>query len=304
MEFNSIGKPIDNTQMLVLDSKNRVLPVGVFGMLYIGGSGLAEGYLFRPELTAEKFISLFGRRWYQTGDIVRLLPNGEFEFQGRADHQVKLNGYRIELGEIEAALNRYPGITNCAVLIKTLVGGRQVLCAYYQRAATINESEIKRALAIELPSFMIPSVFINVLVFPLTPGGKTDLNALPEPDLYIANAQENTRQIYDELTTTLLTLVKAHLHIARLEPADNFFDVGATSIDVTEISVKINRELDISISVIDLFAHPSVGGLVNFLQGNIPPQLHAQPSKRKEAALRGKSRLNNRLSVRKLLDEA
>ena len=304
MKINSIGKPIDNTQMLVLDSKNRILPVGIFGMLHIGGSGLAEGYFCRPELTAEKFITLFGERWYQTGDIARLLPSGEFEFQGRADHQVKLNGYRIELGEIEACLSRYPGVTNIAVLIKTLNGGRQVLCAYYQSTTIINEGKIKNVLATELPAFMIPSVFIKVSAFPLTPAGKTDLRALPEPDISSSNEQENTHRQYDELTTTLLTLVKSHLQITQLEPTDNFFDVGATSIDVTDISVKINRELHLNISVIDLFAHPSISGLVKFLQGHIQAQQPAQMIKRQEAAQRGKSRLNNRLNARKLLDEA
>ena len=304
MKFNSIGKPINNTQMLVLDSKNRILPIGAFGMLYIGGSGLAEGYLLRPELTAEKFVTLFGQRWYQTGDIARLLASGEFEFQGRADHQIKLNGYRIELGEIEASLSRYPGIANSAVLIKTLASGREVLCAYYQSMSAISENEIKIALAVELPTFMIPSVFIHVSVFPLTPAGKTDLKALPEPDKFVATEQKNIHQVYDELTTTLLTLVKSHLQIAQLEPEDNFFDVGASSMDVTEISIKINRELDLTISVIDLFAHASVRKLVNFLTGSIQTQQSAQIIKRQESAQRGKSRLNSRLHARKLLDEA
>lgn len=304
MEFNSIGKPIANTGMLILDAKNRILPVGVFGMLHIGGKGLAEGYWQRPELTAEKFIHLFGQRWYQTGDVARLLPNGEFEFQGRADHQVKLNGYRIELGEIETLLSRYPGISNNAVLIKTLAGGREVLCAYYQSSSVIDEREIKAALGADLPAFMIPSVYMRIPVFPLTPGGKTDLKALPEPELVALHERENSNNTYDELTRTLLTLVKSHLQIARLDPADNFFDVGATSMDVTEISTKINHELNTPVSVIDLFAHPSVGGLVKFLQGKNSAQQSDQMMKRQESVQRGRSRLNDRLNARKLLDEA
>lgn len=302
MSVSSIGKPIANTQMIVLDAKNRILPVGVFGMLYIGGSGLAEGYLFRPELTAEKFITLHGQRWYQTGDVARLLATGEFEFQGRADHQVKMNGYRIELGEIETVLSRYPGVTNTAVLIKKLASGREVLCAYYQSSSVINDSDIKSALKADLPVFMIPSVYVRLSVFPQTPGGKTDLKALPEPVDVSLNNQEKVSQIYDELTHVLLTLVKSHLHLSRLEPTDNLFDVGATSMDVMAISVKITQELDVNISVIDLFAHPSVGGLVKFLQGNNSTS-SSQIVKRQEAAARGKSRLSNRLNSRKVLDE-
>lgn len=303
MEFNSIGKPIANTQMLVLDSKNRLLPVGVFGMLYIGGAGLAEGYWERPALTDERFITLFGARWYQTGDIARLLSNGEFEFQGRDDHQVKLNGYRIELGEIESLLSRYQDVTDCAVLIKTLANGRRVLCAYYQSSQGITEALLRAFLAEELPIFMVPSVYINVPTFPRTPSGKTDLNALPEPELVSAQEQVLRAETYDPLTTKLLTLIKSHLNISRLEPTDNFFDVGASSVDVMNMSINISRELGQALSVIDMFSHPSVEALTIYLQGSLPEHQSAQKARRHEAAQRGKSRLNDRLAARKLLDE-
>ncbi len=303
MEINSIGKPIANTQMLIMDAHNRPLPMGVFGMLCIGGKGLAEGYLFRPELTEERFTNVLGQRWYQTGDIARLLPNGEFEFQGRADHQIKMNGYRIELGEIEGVLSRQSNIIDNAVLIKTLAGGRQTLCAYYQCHGDINELELKAALAVDLPSYMLPSVYIRVDKFPRTPSGKTDLNALPEPEFNVDEESVQISQNHDELTLTLLGMVKAHLHISRLTPGDNFFDVGASSIDVMDMATRLNRELGLTLSVIDMFAHPSIQALVKFIQGKSSEQSLLHKMKRQEAAQAGKSRLNNRLNARKLLDE-
>jgi amino acid adenylation domain-containing protein len=297
---NTIGKPIAHTQMLILDAQRRVMPVGVFGMLHIGGLGLAEGYGQRPALTAERFIQREGRVWYHTGDIARLLPSGEFEFQGRADQQIKLHGYRIELGSL---LSRYPGIANSAVLIKTLASGRQIICAYYQSQTELAEAELDAALARDLPAFMLPARYLRVAAFSQTPSGKTDLSTLPEPELVARHSPQQEEPEQDELTQRLLTLVKNHLNIARLQARDNFFDVGASSTDVMEMAVKISQELAQPLSVIDIFSHASVAALVNFLQDKEPDLAAAQRLKRQETAALGKSRLNSRLQARRLLDE-
>lgn len=302
----SIGKPIANTRFQILDARQRPLPMGVFGALYIGGLGLAHGYLKRPELTAERFIDLQGERWYETGDMARLLANGEFEFQGRADHQVKLNGYRIELGEIESRLARVPGIANCAVLIKSL-NERQMLTAYYSLmvGSQLDETGIRAALAEDLPVFMVPSAFIALAQFPLTPSGKTDLKALPEPvqPSALIETKSPAPAPGDDFTDQLLRLSRHWLRLPKLSARDNFFDAGASSLDVTDLAGGLSRDLGLNLSVIDLFSHPSVGALARHLQGSAsapPPQSAA----RQHAAERGKARLQNRLTARKLLDEA
>lgn len=319
----SIGTPIANTRFQVLDNQRRPLPVGVFGSLYIGGVGLAKGYLKRPELTAERFVTINGwretgngERWYETGDMARLLPNGEFEFQGRADHQVKLNGYRIELGEIESKLARVPGIANCAVLIKTL-NDRQLLAAYYQLAAqaqpaagavlatdhSSEEARIRAALAEELPVFMLPSAFVAMEKFPLTPSGKTDIKALPEPVQPSAIPETKTTSgAGDDFTQRLLQLSRQWLRLPKLAASDNFFDAGASSLDVTDLAGGLSRDLALNLSVIDLFSHPSVAALARHLQA--PAQPARSSTARQQAAERGKTRLQNRLTARKLLDEA
>lgn len=303
----SIGTPIANTRFQVFDAQRRPLPVGVFGSLYIGGVGLANGYLKRPELTAERFVTIEGERWYETGDMARLLPNGEFEFQGRADHQVKLNGYRIELGEIESKLARVPGIANCAVLIKTL-NDRQLLAAYYSLAAgvTLDEAQIRAALAEELPVFMLPSAFVAMEKFPLTPSGKTDLKALPEPAQPSAISETKTTSgAGDDFTQRLLQLSRQWLRLPKLAAGDNFFDAGASSLDVTDLAGGLSRDLALNLSVIDLFSHPSVAALARHLQAApAPAQAARSSSARQQAAERGKTRLQNRLTARKLLDEA
>src|SRR5271170_3545383 len=184
----SIGRPIANTEIFILDKVQQPVPVGVAGELLIGGDGLAQGYFKRPELTAEKFIAhpfrqTPGARLYRTGDLVRYLLNGDIEFLGRIDHQIKIRGFRIELGEIEAVLRQHPGVGETVVVAREDAPGDQRLVAYFVPAAGVAASvaELRSLLKERLPKFMLPSAFVMLREMPLTPNGKINRRALPAP---------------------------------------------------------------------------------------------------------------------------
>ena len=182
-----IGRPIANTEAYILDHNLQLLPVGAVGELYIGGDGLARGYLNRPELTEERFIPhpfKEGARLYNTGDLARYRPDGAIECQGRADHQVKIRGYRIELGEIEAVLRKHENVLDAHVIVREDVPGNRRLVAYFvPRSRTgVRLSELSRFLALQLPDYMLPSEYMLLSDFPLTPNGKVDRKALPAPE--------------------------------------------------------------------------------------------------------------------------
>jgi amino acid adenylation domain-containing protein len=226
----SIGRPIGNTQIYILDERMEPVPVGVRGDLYIGGDGLARGYLNRPELTDEKFItapfdSLAGARLYKTGDQARWLANGEIDFLGRVDHQVKVRGFRIELGEIESVLSQHEAVHQAVVVARPDAMGEQRLVAYVvfvdgQRASV---ESLREALGSRLPDYMIPSVFETLNAFPLTPNGKVDRKALPEPS---SARPELEKQYVAPSTPTEQELVEIWRELLRLDQVgvhDNFF---------------------------------------------------------------------------------
>ena len=182
----TIGKPLANTQLYVLDDRDGLVPAGAVGNLFIGGDGLAKGYFDRSDLTAQSFrtISLAGRapqRLYRTGDLARLLPSGDFELRGRVDHQVKLRGFRIELEEIESVLRQAPGVRDCAVLLRNDAGPDPALVAYVVAADGAKPAEFAAHLASRLPDYMVPARWVELEALPLTPSGKVDRNALPPP---------------------------------------------------------------------------------------------------------------------------
>ena len=231
----SIGHPIANTQVYLLDPHLRPVPVGVVGELFIGGDGLARGYRGRPELTAEKFVPdpfLAGSaaRLYKTGDLGRYRLDGSIEFLGRSDHQVKIRGYRIELGEIEAYLHRHPDVLQAVVEAREDVVGNRRIVAYLmmRHEAPKAGGDFRDFLKEKLPEYMVPSAFVILENFPLTANGKVDRKALPAPE--IRRAEEDVVSCRDTLDLQLTTLWKKLLRIKTVGIRDNFFDLGGNSL--------------------------------------------------------------------------
>ncbi|HEX2946047.1 MAG TPA: amino acid adenylation domain-containing protein [Clostridia bacterium] len=190
VENPPIGKPVYNTQLYILDRNHQVAPVGVVGELYVGGDGVGKGYYNQEGLTSEKFVHcqhISGGRIYKTGDLVKWREDGNIEFIGRADNQVKIRGYRIELGEIESRLLKYQGIKEAIVEAKSYDGGHKYLCGYIVADGPVNIGELRKYLGAELPEFMVPSYIVPIARMPLTPNGKIDHRALPEPGLDLAS---------------------------------------------------------------------------------------------------------------------
>jgi amino acid adenylation domain-containing protein len=232
-----IGRPVANTQCYVLDKNRNPLPVGAVGELYIGGDGLARGYLRRPELTAEKFLpdpfrSQPGARMYQTGDLARYRADGNLECLGRTDHQVKIRGFRIELGEIEAVLMEDASVRKAAVVVHSDDLGDTRIVAYivYAPGQTRTGSETRRRLAGRLPDYMLPNVFVELETLPLTANGKVDRRALPPP--FAQQIQEGEEHIEPrtEAERVLAALWSELLKVERISVRDNFFALGGHSL--------------------------------------------------------------------------
>ena len=270
-----LGRPLPNTQIYLLDSHLQPVPVGVAGELYIAGAGLARGYLNQPELTAEKFIckSLTQEpetRLYKTGDLARYLPDGNIEFIGRVDHQVKLRGFRIELGEIEAGLSHHPSV-RAAVLLQENEPGNQRLVAYIvsHSKLSVQDSQLieslRSLLKEKLPEYMIPSAFVVLKALPLTPNGKIDRQALPAPSI-AANFTDTFvgprtpgEEILAGIWSQLLNLKKVGIH-------DNFFDLGGHSLLITQLLAKVREIFQVELPLRVLFEAPTVAGLAEKIE--------------------------------------
>jgi amino acid adenylation domain-containing protein len=257
-----IGKPIANTAAYVLDPSRQLAPIGVPGELYLGGDGLARGYLARPELTTEKFVAhpfRPGDRLYRTGDLVRWLGDGNLEYLGRMDDQVKLRGYRIELGEIEVVLERQPGIQQAVVVLQEVAPGDQRLTAYVvaRGGAAIDPAALREALSRQLSDYMLPSAFVRLNALPLTPNKKVDRKALsarpfeiPISTVYVPprnGAEQKVAAIWQDLLRT-----------DRIGVTDNFFDLGGYSLLVVQLQNRLRRQFQKEISLVELFQHPTV----------------------------------------------
>jgi amino acid adenylation domain-containing protein len=267
----TIGRPLDNTRLYVLDPEGAPVPIGLLGELYIAGAGVARGYLGRPELTAEKFVldpfsPELGARMYRTGDVVRWLPDGTLDFLGRIDHQVKIRGYRIELGEIEAALSALDGVEHAVVLAREDVPGDKVLVGYVVAAsaasaasATVRSEHLKTKLATTLPKYMVPTAFVMMESLPLNSNGKVDRKQLPAPDFAAAAA------VYVEPRTATERVVadafQALLRVDRAGVDDDFFALGGHSLLAIRLVTRIGQQLDVSVPVRVLFEAPTVSRL-------------------------------------------
>jgi amino acid adenylation domain-containing protein len=283
----TIGYPIANTQLYILDQRLQPVPIGVPGELHIGGAGLARGYLNRPDLTAEKFIpNPFSEepnsRLYKTGDLARWLPSGEVECLGRIDHQVKVRGYRIELGEIEAALLQHDAVKEAVVVARSDTPAEKVLVAYFVPAIGTGEAhqqlipELRQLVKSQMPSFMVPSAFVALEAMPLTPNGKVDRKALPKPgsarpelmEQYVAPRTAFEQKMGDIWAQTL-NLEKVGIH-------DNFFDLGGTSILGLQLVARIQEQLGSTLRPVKLYQYPTVRALVEYLDREADCQQTAQ----------------------------
>jgi thioesterase domain-containing protein/acyl carrier protein len=261
-----IGRPIANTQIYILDSYGKPVPIGVVGELYIGGAGVARGYLNRSELTTERFlknrfVSNPDARMYRTGDLGRWLPDSNIEFLGRNDFQVKIRGFRIELGEIEASLEQHAGIRQCVVTVQGDDPADKRLVAHIvptnpQVVPTVED--LRDALKQRLPSHMIPAAFSLVKSMPMTPNGKIDRKALSQFNLTAINSEVSFQAPRDSVEAKLVEIWEKLLGVRRIGIRTNFFDAGGYSLMVIKLFAEIKKAFHCSLPVTTIFGAPTI----------------------------------------------
>ncbi|MGA8616086.1 MAG: non-ribosomal peptide synthetase, partial [Xanthobacteraceae bacterium] len=262
-----IGRSLPDTQVYVLDQRQQLLPVGVPGEICIGGSGLALGYLGDSGLTAKKFITDFisgnpGERLYRSGDRGRLLPDGSLEFIERTDDQVKIRGFRIEPGEIESMLKLHQAAREVVVVVREDVPGDRRLVAYVAPAsAAAQADELREFLKERLPNQMLPSSFVFVDAFPLTPNGKLDRKALPVPEGRPPQIKSSYVAPRTPTEVTLASIFREVLKLDRVGVHDNFFDLGGYSLLAVQLRFQIKRALDIDVLLATIYKWPTVEGI-------------------------------------------
>ena len=268
-----IGKANPNFRLYVLDRNGFPVPFGIPGELCIGGVGLARGYHNRPDLTAEKFIpdawsDIPGERLYRSGDLVRMLSDGNIEFLGRIDHQVKIRGFRIELGEIESVLSALPQISDVIVLARKDGAGNERLVAWYTLNANAENDlkAIREEIKKSLPEYMIPSVFVALDEMPLTPNGKIDRKALPEPTLDRSQSAVEYVAPRNDIEKKLAEIVGGLLHLEKIGVYDNFFELGGHSLLATQFMSRIRQAFDIELPLLTLFEQPTVAELADAVE--------------------------------------
>ncbi|XET09652.1 amino acid adenylation domain-containing protein [Paenibacillus chitinolyticus] len=267
-----IGRPIANTQVYIVDARSNLQPVGVPGELCIAGEGLARGYWKREDLTAEKFVPnpfVPGTKMYRTGDLARWKPDGNLEFLGRIDHQVKVRGFRIELGEIENALIRVPSVQEAAVTVNQSGGHEAVLCAYVvpKSDSAISAAEVREQLARQLPYYSVPSHYVFLDKLPLTPNGKTDRKSLPEPDdLFRPDTEYAPPR--NEVEEALAGVWQDVLGRTGIGIHDNFFLLGGDSIKGIQVVARMRAE-GYALDIKQLFEHPSIGDLGAYVRSSV-----------------------------------
>jgi len=282
----SIGRPIANTRIYLLDTQRQPVPLGVTGELYIGGAGVARGYLNRPELTDERFVpdpfcAEPGARMYRSGDLARWLPDGSIEYLGRNDFQVKIRGFRIELGEIEAQLSKQPGVREAAVLAREDSPGERRLVAYVvgQPGTPPEAQALRQALGQVLPEYMVPAAYVVLQALPLTANGKLDRKALPAPE-GAAYGRQGYEAPQGEVETALAETWGQLLQIDRVDRHDHFFELGGHSLLAVRMIARLRQRLGLEVALADLFAQPvlqAFAGVVGRAAADALPALVAEP---------------------------
>ncbi len=269
-----IGRPISNTQVYILDTHRQPVPVGAPGELYAGGEGLARGYWNRPELTAEKFVThqfdpgAPRQVLYRTGDLARYLPDGNIEFLGRLDNQIKIRGFRVELGEIEAVLGRAGGVRECAIKVCGSGAGQTRLAAYFvsEGKRPPKSSQLRSFLGGQLPEYMVPSAFVHVQALPLTPNGKVDRRALPEPDHGREALEKKYASPRDALELELSKIWEDLLGIEPIGIEDHFFEMGGHSLLAVRMAARIEKAFGRKLSLAVIFMAPTIEKLAVVLR--------------------------------------
>ena len=265
-----IGKPIANTQVYMFDANLQPVPIGVSGEFMIGGDGLARGYLGNPEMTAEKFIpNPFrpGEKMYRTGDLARWRSDGQIEFLGRIDNQVKVRGFRIELGEIETALAKIESIKSCAVIVSEDASEDKRLVAYYEVKSeqVVDVESLRKALKEQLPDYMVPSMFIQLDEIPLTPNGKIDRKKLEKQEVVFESFNEYVAP-RNAIEQKLATIWTEMLKIEKIGIHNNFFDLGGHSLLAMRVQSCIREAFEVDISIRDLFEFPTIKKLAGQIE--------------------------------------
>lgn len=306
----SIGRPIANTQLYIVDKFMQPVPIGVPGELLIGGDGVVRGYLNRPELTNERFIpdpfqsrtTHHAPRVYRTGDLVKYLPSGDVEFLGRVDFQVKIRGYRIELGEIESLLNSHETVREAVVVAREDVPGDKRLVAYLlsRPGQTISGQALRDWLRNQLPEFMVPAHFVPMESFPLTPNKKTDRKALPAPDEVMVASEVEYAPPEDDLQATIAEIWQQLLNMPRVGLNDNFFDLGGHSLLTVQAHRMLMEKVEAQLSITDMFRFPTIRSLSDYLKNQgaaaeaAKEKVSGRAAKRREMQQRRRQRRGSR----------
>jgi natural product biosynthesis luciferase-like monooxygenase protein len=288
----SIGRPIANTKLYVLDKYRQPVPVGLAGELFIGGAGVARGYLNRPELTAERFVqNPFSRdpseRLYRTGDLVRYWPDGRLEFLGRFDNQVKIRGYRIELGEIETILRQHPRIRDAVVAASDVAGATQLVAYLVPNNGTPpGVRDLRSFLGSKLPEYMIPAAFVTLDALPLTPNGKIDRRALPSPNCERQGGDATFADPRSPVEKELASIWAEVLGTSRVGVDDNFFELGGNSLSAVQIAFKIRQVFEVDVPLAAFFHAPTIGGLAPEVESKLGARLELASNSRPQSKTR------------------
>ncbi len=258
----TVGKPQLNVREFIVDADGNELPVGVVGELYIGGRGVARGYNNLEEMTRERFVEYHGERIYKSGDYAKWLPDGDVVILGRTDHQIKLRGLRIELGEIENVMLKVEGMKKVVILIRKL-NDKEHLCAYYTADREIAPDALKAEISKSLTQYMVPTAYLQLSEMPMTPNGKTDVKALPEPQLAISTAYEAPS---NDTERTFCSIFADILQMDKVGATDNFFELGGTSLVVTRVIIESDKA-GLHVAYGDVFANPTPRQLARLITG-------------------------------------
>jgi amino acid adenylation domain-containing protein len=271
----SIGWPLGNVRVQILDDHRQLVPIGVTGEICIAGAGVARGYVRRPELTAERFFAepSTGVRLYRTGDLGRRLSDGRIEFLGRRDHQVKIRGYRVELGEIESALVGHPAVLQAVAVVRDLVPGEPHIVAYVVPAVADGPgadggpalaAELRAALRLQVPEYMVPWVIVPITSMPLTRNGKIDRAALPDPHGVLAGPAPHVEPA-STVEKTIAAIWKDVLGVDRVGRHNNFFDLGGHSVLLVRLHERLVQSFGKQLALVELFRHPTVATQAHYL---------------------------------------